>query len=197
MKKLFAILLCALLLACAALPVAAGTRKEVFEYADSVLPEDYNTYHEWADHILNFYDLTSEEWDQVMDITKDLVAAFSVDRGQSVHSYTKAQRMAAMDALERFCALTGSTYKMVDASPDDPDKEPGMWHVGDVKVYLYRADGVPVALIDGDLHKLPWYPIPTGETAVSPIVWIVASAAVLALAGASFIVIRRRSANVA
>lgn len=182
MKKIVCILLSAVLFALCSVSVFAATRKDVIDLAKASIPAKYETYHIWAENILGQYDLTSEQWDDVLLLVESVLPFFPEDQGQSLHLYTKQQRKLALDTLIAFCDITDSTYLMRDAA--NPK------HSGDKEVLLYKADGTLVATIDGDL-----YPDTTGTS--DGTVWLVLSATLLSLAGAAFFVLRRRASSVA
>lgn len=177
MKRIFAALFALILVSLSVFGTFAATRQDVIDFAYEAIPEKYPTYHIWAENILGQYDLSAEEWDEVMDIVEGLVAQFPADEGQSLHTYTPAQRAAAMAALNAFCDLTDSEYMIRQA--------PNPKHKGDEEVLLYRADGVLVATIDGDL-----YPDVTGLS--DQTVWLCLSA-VLALSAVALVALRRRA----
>ena len=178
MKKIIALLLVAVLFVGCAVSVLAATRKDVIDLAQKSIPAKYDTYHIWAENILGQYDLTSEQWDDVLLLLESILPYFPEDEGQSLHMYSKEQRELALATLVEFCEITGSTYLIRDvANPK---------HSGDKEVLLYKADGTLVATLDGDL-----YPDTTGF--VDSTVWLVLSGVLLSLAGASFFVLRRRA----
>ncbi|MBQ2252574.1 MAG: hypothetical protein II328_01175 [Clostridia bacterium] len=144
MKRICSVLFALIFVSLSVFGAFAATRQDVVDFAYESIPEKYPVYHIWAENILGQYDLSEEEWDAVLKIVEGLVSVFPEDKGQSMHSYTKEQRAAAMAALNDFCDLTGSTYMIRQvANPK---------HKGDEEVLLYRADGVLVATIDGDLY---------------------------------------------
>lgn len=177
MKKIVSLMLCMVLLSASAVSAFAATRQDLIDYAQDTIPEKYAPYHVWAENILGQYDLTAEQWDELLALSKELAAQFSSDEGQSLHLYELSQIRAAEDALDRFCEITGSTYLMRPAANQK--------HAGDLEVLLYKADGTLVATIDGDL-----YPDKTGEE--SGALWLVLSAVLLALSGAAVWFLRRR-----
>ncbi len=180
MKKIIALLLAAVLFVCCSVSVFAATRKDVVDLAKEKIPAKYETYHIWAENILGQYDLTSEQWDDVLLLFESILPFFPEDQGQSLHLYSKEQRELALSTLIEFCEITDSTYLIRDvANPK---------HSGDKEVLLYKADGTLVATLDGDL-----YPDTTGFA--DGTVWLVLSGVLLSLAGVSFFVLRRRAAN--
>ncbi len=177
MKKIACLILAVLFTVLGMVTASAASRQDVIDYAKETIPSKYITYHVWAENILGQYDLSEEEWDEVLSLLEDLVASFPSDKGQSLHTYESSQRAAAMQALNAFCDITGSTFVLRNvASPK---------HTGDQEVLLYKEDGTLVAVIDGDL-----YPDTTGLSADSTLLIVAVSC--LVLAGVSAVVLRRR-----
>ncbi|MBR6529982.1 MAG: LPXTG cell wall anchor domain-containing protein [Clostridia bacterium] len=182
MKKFISVFFAVLFVVLSAVSVSAATRKDVLDLAKETIPAEYNTYHIWAENILGQYDLSEEEWDEVLALLKETAAVFTEDNGKSLHQYTGDKQKFALSVLDKFCEITGSTYIVRTAA--NPK------HKGDNEVLLYKADGALVALIDGDLT-----PDTTGEA--DGTLWLVLSATLITLAGAAFFVVRRRESNVA
>lgn len=181
MKKFVCILLSVLFLAMGIGSVSAATRQDVIDYAYDTIPAKYPTYHIWAENILGQYDLSEGEWDEVLAIVKELASAIPEDKGASLHTYSSSQHLAALNALNAFCDLTGSTYLIRDVAAPK--------HKGDQEVLLYKEDGSLVAVVDGDL-----YPDVTGlaETTNNGTLWLVLSG-VLALGAVAVVVLRRKA----
>lgn len=186
MKKLVCVLLSVLVLAACVFPVAAKTKQDLLDYVKAELPAQYQKLHYvMAENVISQYDLTSEQCDQLYEILVDLRAMFPVDLGPSLHTYSQAQRDAVMNALDQFCAITGSYYT-VSISPTAD-------HERDYQFNLYKADGTPVAVLDLDAPVAAR----TGEFFTATNVLLIAGIALLVLGGAVVVLRKRHSAAIA
>lgn len=176
MKRTLAFLLAIVFVCLSAVSVFAATRKDVVDYALEHIPAKYDLYHIWAQNILGQYDLSAEEWDEVLLLVEELVTSFPSDEGASLHEYSSAQRAAALSALKSFCEITDSTFLIRDVA--------NAKHSGDQEVLLYKEDGTLVAVVDGDLH-----PDTTGLSVNNT--WLVLSACLLVSALGVFVLRRR------
>ena len=178
MKKIFSLVLAALLVSLLAINICAAddAKTRLYNAAKEACPENYHDlYLGTVQSVLDQIDVTDEQADQVIALIDEGKNYFTEDKGASLESYTAEEKTKAVELLNNACDVLLLEPKM-EALSD-------VAHDGDAEVQIYYK-GSLIATLDGDPVKV------TGgiESSVS----VFAALALIAVGLSSLVVIKKR-----